>query len=142
MKAGDKGRYCDACKKTVHDLSAMTKKEARALLAAPQTEGLCVRYLYDRHGEIAFRDTVPAGSLVRAKRALAAAAVLAVPLSLAACMGAPQRPEPQYQTMGAAPYIPPSAEPDGGAGPVTPTTQPDAGASPIEIEQTPPPPNR
>jgi hypothetical protein len=153
MKPGQKGRYCDACKKTVHDLSAMTRREARALLAAPPTEGLCVRYLYDAHGDIAFRDTVPAGSLVRAKRALAAAAALALPMSLAACMGAavppPVHPE-SHEMMGAAPYIP--EQQDAGSGtqtPIAPTattpvpsataplapTNPSPSANPIEIDQ-------
>lgn len=97
--AGMKKRFCEACKMHVHDLSRMSRREARALLASPRTEGLCVRYLYDQHGEIVFTD-----SLVRAKRAVAGvtAAALAT-MSLTACMGAapaPVRP----------PAAPPSAE--------------------------------
>ena len=78
MKASDTKRFCDACQKHVHDLSAMTPEGARALLASPPTEGLCVRYLHDAHGDIVFRRApLPAGMLVRAKRlATAAAAVV------------------------------------------------------------------
>jgi hypothetical protein len=129
MKAGDRGRYCDACKKTVHDLSAMTRSEARALLESPPTEGLCVRYIHDVHGAIAFRDTVPATRLVRARRALAAVAAMALPMSLAACMGAPAQPlmgsptapsnPPQEPMMGAV-ALPPQPQRPPDAGPVTP----------------------
>jgi hypothetical protein len=140
MKPGDRGRYCDACKKTVRDLSAMTRREARELLAAPRTEGLCVRYLYDEHGDIAFRDTLPAAALVRAKRVLAAAAVVALPMSLAACMGAAPIPEPQppqHEMMGAAPYIP-EPQPDGGALAPTPTPTPSS-SSPLAPTPAPAP---
>lgn len=95
MKPSDiKKRFCDACKMHVHDLSTMTKREAKDLLASDRTEGLCVRYLHDAGGEVVFSD-----SLVRAKRFVAAAAVaIALPMSLTACMGAaprPRLPEPQ-----------------------------------------------
>jgi hypothetical protein len=71
----------------------MTAPEARALLAAPPTEGLRVRYLYDTHGDIVFRATpIPSSMLVRTRRAAAVAAVIALPLALAACMGAPVQP--------------------------------------------------
>jgi hypothetical protein len=108
MHPTGKGRYCDTCKKTVHDLSAMSSREARELLSLPRSENLCVRYLYDVHGEIAFRG-VPAGALVRARRAVAVAAVVALPLSLAACGAASHR-----EMMGTAPYIPPATTDGGG----------------------------
>jgi hypothetical protein len=84
MKPSDNKRFCDACKKHVHDLSAMTEEDARAALATPPAEGLCVRYLYDAHGAIVFRGAPMAPSmLVRARRFAAAA----LPLALAACTG-------------------------------------------------------
>jgi hypothetical protein len=143
MKPGDKGRYCGACKKTVHDLSALTKREARALLAAPTTEGLCVRYLYDAHGDIAFTDTVPASRLVCAKRALVAAAALALPMTLNACMGAQARPvpppDPDMQQVTGAVAMPPMPADAGPTSPVTPAAPPPATpvtpANPIEIDQ-------
>lgn len=81
------GRFCGDCKKVVRDLSSMREDEARALLAQPPSEGLCVRYLYDKHGRVFFAGDaksglLPASLLSRAKRA-AAIASLAAPL--AAC---------------------------------------------------------
>lgn len=84
MKPADaKKRFCNTCKMHVHDLSSMTRREAKALLASTETEGLCVRYLYDRHGDVVFTD-----SLVRAKRFVAGAVAVALPMTLTACMGA------------------------------------------------------
>jgi hypothetical protein len=89
MKPSDTKRFCEACKKHVHDLSAMTPAEARALLASPPTEGLCVRYLHDAHGDVVFRDApLPSAMLVRAKRIAQAAAWVALPAALAACSSA------------------------------------------------------
>jgi hypothetical protein len=86
--AGMKKRFCDTCKMHVHDLSKMTRCEAKALLSSDVTEGLCVRYLHDQHGDVVFTD-----SLVRAKRFVAGALAVAMPMTLTACMGAaPARP--------------------------------------------------
>lgn len=100
MKRGDTSRFCGDCKKSVHDLSKLSASRAAALFAAPATEGLCVRYLYDELGHVVFADTfrdrpVPVVALLRkTAKAAAAAALLALPLSLTACMGAMQRPMP------------------------------------------------
>jgi hypothetical protein len=97
MKPTDTKRFCDACKKHVHDLSAMTKAEARAVLASPPIEGLCVRYLHDVHGDIVFQQGPIAPTLlVRAKRMAMVAAAAALPMTMAAC-GTFGRPQP---TMG------------------------------------------
>ncbi len=88
--ASMKKRFCDACKMHVHDLSKMSRREAKALLSAPRTEGLCVRYLYDQHGEVVFTD-----SLVRARRLVAGAVAVASTMTLTACMGAAPAPRPQ-----------------------------------------------
>lgn len=91
MKPADmKRRFCDACKMHVHDLSQMTRREAKALLASERTEGLCIRYLHDRHGEVVFTD-----SLVRAKRLALGAVALASTMSLTACMGSAPAPRPR-----------------------------------------------
>jgi hypothetical protein len=88
-------RFCDACSKHVHDLSRMTQAEARRLLAAPATEGLCVRYLHDERGNVLFAQAplVPSSRLASAKR-LAAATLATASLSLSACMGEPVPPVP------------------------------------------------
>ncbi len=69
MRGDDRTRFCDACRKEVHDLSARTEEEARALLAAARGARLCVRFARDARGDVRFR----------------AAATLAAAVSLAAC---------------------------------------------------------
>src|SRR5687768_11343989 len=81
--AGMRKRFCDTCKMHVHDLSKMTRREAKTLLSSEETEGLCIRYLHDQHGDIVFTD-----SLVRAKRFALGALAVAMPMTLTACMGA------------------------------------------------------
>jgi len=78
-------RLCATCDKLVHDLSSMTEPRARRLLASK--ENLCVRYLFDEHGNIWFagdRPPLAARLLNRMKRG--AAVAIAMPL-LQACMG-------------------------------------------------------
>jgi hypothetical protein len=88
-------RFCGDCRKHVHDLTRLTPGEIRELLDAPATEGLCVRYVADERGRLVTLPDVPTSTLTRAKRVVLAAAALAAPLSLTACMGAraPMREE-------------------------------------------------
>jgi hypothetical protein len=118
--ADAKKRFCGECKKHVHDLSQMTQAEARGLLTSPSADGLCVRYLYDERGEIWFApDATPLLAprpLARLKRLVVAAATVAAPLSLAACIGSampvPPSPPPSLNaTMGAPPALPPEPVP-------------------------------
>lgn len=140
MTRGDKSRFCGACKKHVHELTKLTESEARALLTAPSAEGLCVRYVHDDLGHVVFRDTfrerpIPASSLVRAKRVLQTALV-ALPLSLTACMGAAQ-PRPALMGEPA-----PAFAPDASAPAPTTNAGDDAGAANLPsgpIEQSPNP---
>ena len=127
MTMADRGRFCGACKKVVRELAQLTETEARALLASPPTEGLCVRYMHDATGEILFRrdPVVPASRLVRRAAMLALAAAL--PLSTAACMGAAQPP-----LMGSPPVAAPP--PSASASAVEPLQVTMGGAAP-----TPPP---
>ncbi|HEY1691367.1 MAG TPA: hypothetical protein VGG39_04355 [Polyangiaceae bacterium] len=134
MTLADRGRFCGECRKVVRELAQLTEREARALLASPPTEGLCVRYVHDTTGEIVFRPDVPASALSRAKRVAALALAVALPLAATGCMGAPAQmmgavrpvpPDPPAETMGAvtmgAPPVPVAT--DGGA-PVTPVDPP------------------
>lgn len=58
----------------MHDLSQLSEREARSLLARAATAHLCVRYLHDAQGEIVFgAPLVAATTLVKAKRFAAAA---------------------------------------------------------------------
>jgi hypothetical protein len=64
---GEARRFCGVCVKQVHDLSAMTEPQARAVLADESAKGrVCVRYKADRDGNIKFKpETVTASSLWR-----------------------------------------------------------------------------
>lgn len=85
MTPADKGRFCADCKKVVRDVSSMNEREARTLLRAPTTEGLCVRFLADRDGKVLFAGDpriVPASLLSKTKRAAMLAAAVALPLAV------------------------------------------------------------
>ncbi|MCB9679727.1 MAG: hypothetical protein H6737_31765 [Alphaproteobacteria bacterium] len=56
MTGCEKRRFCDHCEKHVHDLSALTEEEGRALLATP---GVCARFKTDAVGNVRFRDSMP-----------------------------------------------------------------------------------
>ncbi len=70
MPGNDETRFCNSCNKHVHDLSARTEDEARALLDAARGTRICVRYAKDTRGTIRFR-----------------AVTMAAAVSLAACTG-------------------------------------------------------
>jgi hypothetical protein len=136
MTLADRGRFCGQCKKVVRELTLLTENEARALLASPPTEGLCVRYVHDTTGEIVFRpDVVPVGRLARVRRAAAVALTAAsLPFAAAGCMGA----APMHPVMGSAPApVTPPPETMGavtmGAPPanLVPETTPDPSATPV-----------
>jgi hypothetical protein len=100
MEPRGSARFCGKCEKVVHDLSALSERAARRLLAST-SESLCVRYLHDTSGEIWFGGDppgwVPQGRLVRAGRSLAAAAALvAGPTLIQACGGADGGADPSY----------------------------------------------
>lgn len=83
MTGDEARRFCDSCQKHVHHLSAMTRREARALVRAPQPEGLCVRYSHDpKSGQVQFRKrtitpSAPRAQVEGAARLLAGAAMVA-----------------------------------------------------------------
>lgn len=45
-------RRCADCQQTVHNLSALSDQQARALLAEHAERGLCVVYVHDQHGQV------------------------------------------------------------------------------------------
>jgi hypothetical protein len=55
MVGDERRRFCGHCQKHVHDLSAMTEGEARALLTERSGSSLCVSYASDANGRIRFR---------------------------------------------------------------------------------------
>lgn len=98
MQGGARRRFCDACQRDVTNLSALTEKEAGALLGRAGEERVCVRYESDREGRILFRaeprETPPARTGLFAAGALAAWTRTAVPLIpvsalIPACAAAP-----------------------------------------------------
>ena len=93
QEEGDHRRFCDHCTKHVHDLSALTERQARALLDSSFRDGvsICVSYACGPGGEVRFapEPTVPPApqhQLLGLKRMVAAAA-LAVPMLAAGCTG-------------------------------------------------------
>lgn len=79
MRGDDTHRHCDTCDKTVHNLSAMTEAEARAVVAP---KGVCVRYELDT-GTGRIRHRTPSTFAVRLTAAAALTAGLAVPAAAA-----------------------------------------------------------
>jgi hypothetical protein len=78
-------RFCDRCRRKVHDLSSMTRREAEAFIAG--AEEACVSFAYDDDGDIVFRHPVTAALLAgrdEARRMLTVAATVPI-LATAAC---------------------------------------------------------
>lgn len=127
---GPDRRLCSACDKTVHDLSAMSAQDARALLASGPA---CVRYLYDASGNLLrgplppTTRIVPASALLsRAAKSkwLAAAMMAATAIVFEACggnngMGGASGALDEPKRPGADPR-PGDPEPDAGAGDAAP----------------------
>ncbi len=76
MRGPAQRKFCDSCRKHVHDLSSMTEAQATQLLDSQGDERICVRYRYGADGRIKFRPT---------PRTAAFVAVLS--LAMAACTG-------------------------------------------------------
>lgn len=136
MRGDDAKRFCDSCTKHVHNLSELTRDEAKTLLAEGG-EHLCVQYAFDTDGEVMFRDSQhPAWRLKRqmdgAKRLIAAA--LTLPL-LAAC----DTPDTPHDPSAVSPIQISSdgtllnADPGAGLAPVMPVEPPPTPS--IDIEQ-------
>jgi hypothetical protein len=106
------GRHCTLCERRVHDLSALTRSEAEALLG-DRSGGLCVRIVRDADGRVVTRrageSRPPAGALARLGRRLLGAVSL-----LAAACGAGERTPAAAAKPGepAAAVAPPAASAD------------------------------
>ncbi|MCB9568317.1 MAG: hypothetical protein H6710_14095 [Myxococcales bacterium] len=94
MRGGPSRRFCDVCARDVHDLSQMTERDARTLLAGA-SERLCVRYAIGHDGAIRFQPEAsaappPPTNLVQLRtptrdRPAAIARAAAAAVVLAAC---------------------------------------------------------
>jgi hypothetical protein len=78
-RADGRQRWCDDCRRVVHDLSLYGEVEAREMLRKKAAESVCVTYRFDERGAVQFRRTM----LDRLGVALASAALLAS----AGCIG-------------------------------------------------------
>jgi hypothetical protein len=92
MRPEEKGRFCFECRKTVHDLSAMTKPEARDFLHRTARADICVSYEHHDDGTLVFREpaprvaaVVPIARLRRPRSVAAAVASAGMAAALAAC---------------------------------------------------------
>ena len=70
------GKFCQACEKPVYDLSSMTEKQARTLLAKNAKREICISYLHDAQGNVSFQAP---------KKAVPVVAAAVVATALAAC---------------------------------------------------------
>ena len=95
MTGDEKRKFCDACAKHVHDLSAMTLREAEAILGAERNSGhLCIRYAYDASGDVRFlkrrvRASAPSRQLSGVARLTAAAAAFLTFAGVSELLSAP-----------------------------------------------------
>lgn len=92
-----KTSHCAHCDKNVHQLSNMTRKDARAFLTEHAGQKLCVSYRRDTTGKVMFKQPAPptnvvslsrvrdSGRRVAARRSTLAAAGVALAAALAAC---------------------------------------------------------
>lgn len=87
LRAVGKHRFCDDCRKVVHDLSSLNEQDARTLLEGERSD-LCVRYLHDASGAIQFGDSPLIAPCRLASKVKSAAIALATPFLFQACGGA------------------------------------------------------
>lgn len=125
MDGDHRTRFCDECKLHVHNVSAMTRSEARALFQSSNGR-LCLNGFARPDGELVTQESLAellelhgaAPERVAAVRAALAAGLTAVALSLAACteseppvLGALRvEPPQQIEQPPAAPAAPPTTQ--------------------------------
>lgn len=117
MTGDERQRFCAACKKHLVNYSAMTEREAFALLNAQLDDDICGVFVLDGD-QIVFQPEVIQQTKFSAAKRLTQAAILSAPL-LAACdvPASNSATEPAAIAVGAAglsaePPAPPESEPD------------------------------
>jgi hypothetical protein len=129
MQGDDRRRFCASCRLHVHDLSAMTRDDAEALLRAAGQGRVCVRLFRRADGRVLTRDC-PVGLRQKLRAAWARAAALWLCLWGASACAKPQpatgAPLPaNAHAMGEAvmgDVAAPAQAPAGAPGAATPTT--------------------
>lgn len=103
MRPEAKGRYCFECSKTVHDLSAMTKDEAKGFLRESGCKDICISYQHHEDGTLVFREpaprpapVVPLARLRHPRSVAAAVAGAGMAMALAACAPHGDAPAQRY----------------------------------------------
>lgn len=92
MQGAGAKRFCDSCSKHVTNLSDMTKVAADQFLKEAAGTSVCVRYEFDREGQVVFGRPAPdrvQRQIHGARKMLAAAALVMIPL-LSACHTEPE----------------------------------------------------
>jgi hypothetical protein len=105
-RAGRK-RFCSECSKHVHDLSALTADEAKALVEQKVGQDLCVRYAYDKLGNILFA-TPPAQPLIALQSLLPSFRTAAIAVAATGAIAAyalSQQPRHENYIMGDTPRV-------------------------------------
>lgn len=138
MTPGERGRFCAACRQTVHDLSSMTERDAARLLASDAD--ICVSYESEPDGDVRFAPE-PLVPLSRLRRRLPVAAAAGLSLALAACAPHSEGPsldvdEEHPAFLEVTPAIP-DAEPC--ESPPPPVAEPEANPAPPEPDVRPKP---
>lgn len=102
MTPEQRGRFCGACQKKVHDLSAMSERDAKAVLQSG--DDICVSYLSDKAGAVQFQSEriVPVGRLFRRACATATAGLS---IALAACAPHGEGPSIEEAETEEAPFL-------------------------------------
>lgn len=92
MRPEERGKFCFECQTKVHDLSAMTKDEARTFLRSNACNDICVSFEHQDDGTLLFREPAPRPapivplSRLRRRRSVAAAGMaMGMAAALAAC---------------------------------------------------------
>jgi hypothetical protein len=94
MPGSEQKRHCDACDLHVHNLSAMQRRDAEALLAQQDSgQRICVRVEYTADGQCVTAETP---TLPRTSVGRIAASALALGAGLSSCHSAESEPEPEH----------------------------------------------
>lgn len=96
MTGDEKARFCETCKKDVHNISAMTRKEARKF-AAQNSGKACVRFERLENGKVLTADT-KLHKIGRASRIAAGVFSAALTLSAVANAQTVEKPKTQKTT--------------------------------------------
>lgn len=83
-REGTDRRFCDHCRKHVHDLSLMTASEAERVICEMAGNGLCVRMARDSDGVVITLDYQPRRPLARWRRWPMVTLAVAIAAALAA----------------------------------------------------------